>query len=84
MAQTQPPDHPHHNFCLNIHCNGARFWRHYNSRAIGTKTKVKITLPDIVRNPLPPDKSLLLAPTPTNGSKIVRVERDSIRRFSKG
>ena len=84
MAQTQPPDHPHYNVCLKIYRNGARFWRHYNSRAIGTKTKVKSPLSDIARNPLPPDNSLFLAPTPVNDSKIVRVERDSTRRFSKG
>ena len=46
------------------------------------KSKVKSTMPEIAENPVPPDKSLLLPPTPVIDSQIVTVKRDSIRSFT--
>ena len=41
-------------------------------------TKAKSTMPEIARNPVSPDKSLILPPTPVIDSQIVTVKGDSI------
>ena len=41
-------------------------------------------MPEIARNPVPPDKSLLLPPTPAIDTQIATVKRDGIRSFSHG
>ena len=50
----------------------------YSSRAKMIKTKAKSTMPEIARNPVPPDKSLVLSPTPVIDFEIVTVNPDSI------
>ena len=64
---------PTYNYC---YCR-----RGYNSRAKLIKTKAKISMPEISRNPFPPVKSLLLPTTPAIDNQIAAVKRGNILLF---
>ena len=68
----------------NSHINYYNHMRNYNSRASKVKTKAKIIMPEIARNSVPPDKSLLLPPTPAIDTQIATVKRDSINPVLHG
>ena len=59
----------HKNYCANHR-------KDHNSRASKMNTKAKNRIPEIARNPVPSDKSLLLLPTPYVDSHIGTVMRD--------
>ena len=71
------------NLSLNPTYNYCNCRRDYNSRAklIEVKTKAQSTMSEIAKNPVPPDKSLLLPPNPAIDTQIATVKRDSVRRF---